>query len=130
MGKKQTQITQKKKKHLLFLYKYNKFNKILDYKISQNIFLAEYVNLFWQQQWVYEWVSSYKFLKRLPIYIRRTNFIDITRIINYNIYHFYNNPFKKKKKQIKKKTLPKNKFSTGFLFGFSFHFKKQLQNIN
>lgn len=124
--------TIKNNTHLLFNYKYNVFKKLIGLNLTKPLFLAEYINLFWQQQWVYEWVSSYKFLKKLPIYLQKTNFIDIPNITLFNIYHYYNSPFKLKKKnsQKRKKTIPKNKFTTGLVFGFNIIFSKQLQIIS
>lgn len=71
-------------------------------------------------------------LKKLPLYIQKTNFIDITNINLYNIYNFYQNPFKKsvRKSQKRKKVIPKNKFATGYPFGFSISYATQLNNIN
>lgn len=118
--------------HTLFTYKYNTYRTITNGLLTKPIFLAEYVNLFWQQQWVYEWVSSYKSLKKIPIYLKKTNFIDIVNINLFNIYHYYNSPFKLKKKnsQKRKKTIPKNKFATGLMFGFNIVFAKQLQTTS
>lgn len=123
--------TVKNNTHLLFTYKYNIYKYLIGGSLTKPLFLSEYINLFWQQQWVYEWASSYKFLKKIPVYLKKTNFIDIPNITLFNIYHYYNSPFKLKKKnsQKRKKTIPKNKFSTGLMFGFNIVFAKQLQII-
>jgi hypothetical protein len=99
--------------------------------ITKPIFIAEYVNLFWQHQWVFEWVSSFQKLRKLPLYIKKTNFIDIQSMNRFLVYHHYNNPFKRSKKtsQKRKKVIPKNKYSSGFPFGFSIIFKKQLMIV-
>lgn len=124
--------TSKNTTHMLFTYKYNIFKHLSSIIVTKPIFIAEYINLFWQQQWVYEWVSSYRSLKKIPIFLKKTNFIDIANINLFNIYHYYSSPFKlkKKKSQKRKKTIPKNKFSTGLAFGFNFIFGKQLQIVD
>jgi len=115
----------------LYAYKYNLLKGNCGGLLTKPIFLSEYINLFWQQQWVFEWVSSYKLLKRLPVYLRKTQFIDIANISTYNMYSFYSNPFKSagKLKQKRRKTIPKNKYPTGFIFGFSIIYKNQLNHI-
>lgn len=124
--------TVRRQTHALYSYKFEKLAKIVSINLTKPIFIAEYVNLFWQHQWVYEWVSGYKNLQKLPIYVRRTNFIDIPNMNRYNIYNFYQNPFKRVNKQShrRKKVIPKNKYATGYPFGFSFIYSKQLQTIN
>lgn len=122
--------TAKKLTHELFTFKYAVL-KTYCHTLTKPIFVAEYINLFWQHQWVFEWVSSYKKLKILPIYVRKTSFIDITSINRFYIYNFYNNPFKRQLRvtQKRKKVTPKNKYATGLPFGFSLKFKKQLNII-
>lgn len=112
----------------LYRYKYQVLSKY-NPKLTQPIFIAEYVNLFWQQQWVFEWVSSYNQLKKLPVYLRNSNFIDISSMNRFLVYHQYHNPFKGSSNQKRKKIIPKNKYSTGLQFGFSIKFAKQLSNI-
>lgn len=122
--------TPKLNPHLLYQFKFKVLGNLLLTPQTKPTFLAEYVNLFWQQQWVYEWVSSYRTVNNLPIYIRKTNFIDIASIVDYNIYHYYSNPFTSaKKKQRRKKIIPKNKFTTGLPFGFSAIYSNQLNII-
>lgn len=117
--------------HLLYHFKFMVLSNLFVATPTKPIFLAEYVNLFWQQQWVYEWVSSYRTVNNLPIYIRKTNFIDVASMVDYNIYHYYSNPFTSvKKKQRRKKVIPKNKFTTGLPFGFSATYSAQLKSIN
>lgn len=124
--------TAKRNKSALYDFKYSQLRAAAGPTLTQPIFTAEYVNLFWQHQWVFEWVPSYKALRYLPFYLRRTNFIDIPNMNRFHIYHQYQNPFKRnvRVKQRRKKVVPKNKFPTGFPFGFSITYKKQLQTIS
>lgn len=132
-GQKTTTNAQtcKSTRGVLYDFKFKYLNQALGGFLTKPIFLAEYINLFWQQQWLVEWLSSYKNLQWLPIYITKTNFIDIANINRFYIYHQYNNPFKKRVKstQRRKKVIPKNKYSTGFKFGFSKKYLHQLTNI-
>lgn len=122
--------TMRNTKSILFNYKYNKLKKLnKKITINKNILLGEYINLFWQQQWYYEWWSAYLKLKKIPFFLKKTNFIDINSLSNFNIYSFYKNPLKKKKPHQKKKKQPKNKFTIGFPFGFSFKYTDQLKKL-
>jgi len=114
--------TAKKNHTVLYNYKYTKFKKVMRLRrLTRPIFLAEYINLFWYQQYFWEWVGVKRYLARAPIFARRRNFIDIYNINRLYIYNFYKDPNMriKQKSHRKKKTVPKNKYATGFLFGFS-----------
>jgi hypothetical protein len=123
--------TAKKQQSPLYSFKYKHLNSLVSGKLTKPMFVAEYVNLYWQQQYTFEWVSSYKTISTLPIYLKKTNFIDVANLNNFYIYSSYNNPFKKnnKNKHKRKKTTPRNKFTTGLPFGFSLIYKKQLNSI-
>ena len=126
--------TAKRNNHILYKYKYSKFSQLASAQAGtyqQSLLLAEYVNLFWQQQWLSEWLVSYRLIKMLPIYIRNTNYIDLGNINRFYIYSYYNNPFKvtKVKQNKKKRVLPKNKFSTGFTFGFSIIYSTKINQL-
>lgn len=124
--------TTRKLIHPLCTFKQYYFKQLIGSHVNTSIFLAEYITLFWQQQWLSEWGSVYKQLKFIPVYLRKTNYIDIESINRYHIYHFYNNPFRAKVRSAnkRKKVIPKNKFATGFTFGFSKVFAAQLNNIS
>lgn len=115
---------------VLYSAKYALFKRIIRPKmLGRSIFLAEYINLFWYNQFFWEWVSNQPLLSRLPIYVRRYSFIDIYNINRLYIYTSYHNSFKegKKKHHRKKKNPPKNKFASGFQFGFSKKYNVMLQ---
>lgn len=124
--------TTKNNLHPLYSFKYKVMSSLVQSPLSKPNFLAEYISLFWQHQWVFEWVSNYRAVRHLPIYVRKTNFIDIAGLNRYHIYHSYKNPFKSKpkKSQKRKKVVPKNKYTSGLPFGFSITYAKQLAIIN
>lgn len=123
--------TAKKQQTSLFMFKFGNLQRCANYALPKTVFISEYVNLFWQQQFLPEWLSGFKKLRFLPLFIRKTNFVDISSMIRFHIYHFYKNPFKQKIKikNKRKKVIPKNKIPIGFRFGFSKKYKKQFVNL-
>lgn len=116
---------------IIFNLKFNKFSKFNSSITStKSIFLAEYINLFWQRQWFLEWFSVYKKLQYTPLHMKRNNLIDINSVLNFNINHNYKYNVNQKKKSHKRKRLfPKNKVSTGVPFFFSSIYKSNLTKL-
>lgn len=92
--------TSSRNNSLILNYKLNKFSKYnKKMYITKTTLLAEYVNLFWQQQFYQEWFAMKKHIKKIPIFKKKTNFIDTHSMANFNVFSVYNNPFKSVKKK-------------------------------
>ena len=123
--------TNRNNSNVIYNLKFNKFSKFNKSIVpTKAIFLAEYINLFWQRQWFLEWFSVYKKLQFTPLHIKKNNLIDVQSVVSFNINHNYNYSLDKKKKSHKRKRLfPKNKVSTGVPFFFSSIYKSNLSKL-
>lgn len=104
-----------------------KFNFICPPEVLRKLCHMEFLNKLWNQQWHHEWVAAREYLNRYETRYRYKSWrFGFTFALKNRPLTYYQNPFKKIKKNKRKVTLPANQINVGLPKNFGVKYVRRI----